>query len=94
MGEKDTLLRKVPFQGSPVTREIWLIVHDDLRSSPPSAPPRTSLENAWASSTDRNVALPPGQLRRTRHLKLDRKDQSILAQATRTELGHSVRRSR
>jgi len=35
MGEKDTLLRKVTFQGSPVTREIWLIVHDDLRSSPP-----------------------------------------------------------
>ncbi|RQV24380.1 LysR family transcriptional regulator [Burkholderia cenocepacia] len=35
MGDSDPELQRLPFDGEPFSREIWLVVHADLRHSPP-----------------------------------------------------------
>jgi DNA-binding transcriptional LysR family regulator len=34
MGDADPMLRRLPFDGAPFHREIWLVVHADLRHAP------------------------------------------------------------
>ncbi|RKP54726.1 LysR family transcriptional regulator [Pararobbsia silviterrae] len=35
MGDSDPELQRLPFEGQRFSREIWLVVHTDLRNSPP-----------------------------------------------------------